>query len=98
MGTVPQPCMDIHTPPAPQPSIPPWFAEVVLMAGYSRSQGLLQAFNTQVRFVRKRFGRYEVVDFLALLFGDAISRSVVNAPCKPSLTGCNHLPSRSWRS
>jgi hypothetical protein len=26
-----------------------------------------------VRFTRKRFGRYEVIDFLAVLFGYAIS-------------------------
>ena len=27
----------------------------------------------QVRFARRRFGRYEVIDFLAVLFGYAIS-------------------------
>jgi hypothetical protein len=73
MGTVPHPCVDIHTTPIPQSSIPPWFAEVVLMAGYLRSHGLLQALTTQVHFVRRRFGHYELVDFLALLFGYAIS-------------------------
>ena len=73
MGTVPHPCVDIHTTPAPQPSIPPWFAESILIAGYLRGHGLLEALNTQVRFVRKRFGHYEVVDFLVLLFGYAIS-------------------------
>jgi hypothetical protein len=73
MGTVPHPCVDIHTTPAPQPSIPPWFAEIVLMAGYLRGHGLLEALGAQVRLVRGRFGRYEVLDFLALLFGYAIS-------------------------
>lgn len=73
MGTVPHPCVDIHTTPAPQPSIPPWFAESVLIAGYVRNRGLLEALNTQVRFVRKRFGHYEVIDFVALLLGYAIS-------------------------
>jgi hypothetical protein len=29
--------------------------------------------NEQVRFARRRFGRYEVIDFLAVLFGYAIS-------------------------
>ena len=29
--------------------------------------------NEQVRFARKRFGRYEVIDFLAVLFGYVIS-------------------------
>ncbi|MGO8949917.1 MAG: hypothetical protein ACLQUY_20125 [Ktedonobacterales bacterium] len=73
MATLPHPCVDIHTTPAPQPSIPPWFAESVLIAGYLRSHGLLEALNTQVRLVRKRFGQYEVLDFLALLLGYAIS-------------------------
>ncbi len=73
MGTVPHPCVDIHTTSAPQPSVPPWFAESVLIAGYLRSHGLLEALSTQVHLVRKRFGHYEVVDFLALLFGYAIS-------------------------
>jgi hypothetical protein len=43
------------------------------MAGYLRSHGLLDALSNQVHLVRKRFGHYEVLDFLALLFGYAIS-------------------------
>jgi hypothetical protein len=73
MGTVPHPCVDIHTTPASQPSIPPWFAEIALIAAYLRGHGLLEALSTQVRLVRKRFGHYEVIDFLALLFCYAIS-------------------------
>lgn len=73
MGTVPHPCVDIHTTPAPQPSLPPWFAEIVLIAGYLRSHGHLDVLSNQVHLVRKRFGHYEVMDFLALLFGYAIS-------------------------
>src|SRR5262245_1195594 len=73
MGAVPHPCVDIHTTPTPQPSIPPWFAEIVLIASYLRGHGLLEAFGAQVRLVRARFGGYEVLDFLALLFGYAIS-------------------------
>jgi hypothetical protein len=65
--------VDIHTTPVSQPSIPPWFAESVLLASYLRNHGLLEALNTQVRLVRKRFGHYEVIDFLALLLGSAIS-------------------------
>jgi hypothetical protein len=73
MATLPHPCVDIHTTPAPQPSIPPWFAEIVLVAGYLRGHGVLDALSEQVRLVRGRFDRYEVMDFLALLFGYAIS-------------------------
>src|SRR5262249_49632848 len=73
MGTGTHPCVDIHTTPAPQPSIPPWFAESVLIASYLRNHGLLEVLNTQVRLVRKPFGHYEMMDFLALLLGYAIS-------------------------
>jgi hypothetical protein len=34
---------------------------------------VLNKINEQVRFGRKRFGRYEIIDFLAVLFGYAIS-------------------------
>jgi hypothetical protein len=73
MGALPHPCVDIHTTAAPHPSIPPWFAETVLIASYLRSHGLLEALNAQVHLVRGRFGRYEALDFLAVLFGYAIS-------------------------
>jgi hypothetical protein len=49
MSTVAHPCVDIHTPPAPQPSIPPWCAEIVFIAGDWRSHGLLDALSAQVR-------------------------------------------------
>ena len=54
-------------------SVPAWFAEVVIMAGYLDKKGLLEAFAQQVRLVRGRFGTYEPLDFLALLIGYAIS-------------------------
>ncbi len=54
-------------------STPSWFGEVVLISSYLRTQGVLSKINEQVRFARRRFGRYEVIDFLAVLFGYAIS-------------------------
>jgi hypothetical protein len=65
--------VDIHTTPTPQPSIPPWFTEIVLIASYLRGHGRLEAFAAQAGLVRARFGRCQVLDFLALLFGYAIS-------------------------
>jgi hypothetical protein len=50
-----------------------WFGEVVLMAAYLREHGVLTNIAEGVRFARRRFGRYEVIDFLAVLFGYAIS-------------------------
>ena len=55
-------------------STPSWFGEVVLIAGYLRKHGVLTKISEGVRFARRRFGHYEVIDFLAVLFGYAISR------------------------
>src|SRR5258708_37807996 len=55
------------------PSTPSWFGEVALIVGYLRRQGVLTKISERVRFARRRFGHYEVIDFLAVLFGYAIS-------------------------
>src|SRR6266705_1240291 len=55
------------------PSTPYWFGEVALIIPSLRKQGVLSAITAQVRFARRRFGHYEVIDFLAVLFGYAIS-------------------------
>jgi len=55
------------------PSTPSWFGEVVLLIEHLRKQGVLNLLNERVHFPRQRFGRYEVIDFLAVLFGYAIS-------------------------
>jgi hypothetical protein len=41
------------------PSPPSWLGEVALLAHYLRKQGILSAIAEQVRFARRRFGRYE---------------------------------------
>jgi hypothetical protein len=55
------------------PSTPSWFGEVVLIIEHLRKQGVLRKLSERMRFRRRRFGRYEVIDFLAVLFGYAIS-------------------------
>ena len=55
------------------PCPPPWFGEVALLVEYLRKQGVLAAMSEQVHFARGRAGHYEVIDFLAVLFGYAIS-------------------------
>jgi hypothetical protein len=57
----------------PIPSLPAWFAEVVLIAQYLPIQGLLATLGKQARRPRGRLGHYEVIDFLALLIGYAAS-------------------------
>src|SRR6266516_1796002 len=55
------------------PSTPSWFGEATLLAHHLQRHGVLTAISEQVRFARRRFGRYEVIDFLAILLGYAIS-------------------------
>src|SRR6266550_3293113 len=55
------------------PATPSWFGEVVLIISTLGKQGILSAISAQVRLARRRFGHYEVIDFLAVLFGYAIS-------------------------
>ncbi len=63
----------IQTTPESNISTPSWFGEVVVISRHLHTHGVLSKINEQVRFARKRFGRYEVIDFLAVLFGYAIS-------------------------
>jgi hypothetical protein len=52
---------------------PSWLGEVALMASHLQKQGILNKIGERVRFARRRFGSYDVIDFLAVLFGYAIS-------------------------
>src|SRR5207244_1146984 len=52
---------------------PSWFGEATLIVEHLRKQGVLSAISERVRFARRRFGRYEVIDFVAVLVGYAIS-------------------------
>src|SRR6266700_4149433 len=55
------------------PSTPAWFGEVVLIVHYLQKQNIPSAIAEQVCFARCRFGHYEVIDFVAVLFGYALS-------------------------
>src|SRR5216117_1248845 len=65
--------VNIQASPHSVPSVPDWFGEVTLLAHHLQRHGVLAAIEEQVRFARRRFGRYEVIDFLAVLFGYAAS-------------------------
>jgi hypothetical protein len=98
-------CLEVHTSPCDRPSVPAWFAEVVIIARHLAKKEVLDAFAHQVRLVRGRFGRYEPIDFLALLIGYAISgertlsdfieRLVPFGTAFMALFGRNCLPHRS---
>jgi len=55
------------------PSIPTWFGEVAIVAQVFTTSGVLKNIEQQVRFARARFGTYELVDFVAVLIGYAVS-------------------------
>ncbi len=70
---IPNPCLEVQTSAVDRPSIPAWLAEVTLLAQHLTNRGVLAAISDQVHLARGRMGRYEVLDFLAVLFGYAIS-------------------------
>src|SRR6266851_1561599 len=90
------------------PSTPGWMGEITLMAHHLQHQGVLAAIEEQVRFARRRFGRYEVIDFVAVLFGYAVSgegtleafyeRLHPFAAAFMALFGRDRLPARSTLS
>src|SRR2546423_5507361 len=63
----------IQTEASPIPSVPAWFGEVALLAHTMTRLGLLSDISEQVRFARKRFGTFEVIDFVVMLIGYALS-------------------------
>ncbi len=73
MTTIASSPVNIQTSAQPVPSLPAWFGESTLMTHHLQRQGVLAAIEEQIHFARRRFGRYEMIDFLAVLFGYAIS-------------------------
>src|SRR5215831_6836271 len=63
----------IQTSSEPVPTVPPGFGEVTVIAHYLRYLGVLSAITERVRFVRRRFGHYDLMDFAVVLLGYAIS-------------------------
>ncbi len=73
MTSIADSSVNIQTTSESNVSTPSWFGEVVVISRYLQKHHVLSKLNEQVHFARKRFGRYEVIDFLAVLFGYAIS-------------------------
>jgi len=90
------------------PSTPPWLAEVAVFAQVLSHTGALKTIQEQVRFARARFGTYDLIDFVAVLIGYAISgeptllafyeRLAPFAGPFMALFGRNQLPHRSTLS
>jgi hypothetical protein len=97
--------VDIQACPDDVPSIPPWFAEITVVARHFQRRGLIDALINRVRLARGRFGRDEVIDFVAILLGYAIGGEPPSEaffarlapfarPCM-ALFGRDRLPHRS---
>jgi hypothetical protein len=56
-----------------EPSTPFWFGEVAVIAHALRRLDVLATIEERVRFARRRFGYYDLIDFVAVLLGYAIS-------------------------
>ena len=108
MSSISDLSVSIQTSSESVPSTPCWLGEVTLIAHFLKRLGVLTAMEKRVRFARRRFGRYEVIDFIAVLLGYAISgertlqvfyeRVEPFAPAFMALFGRNRLPARSTLS
>src|SRR6266566_35313 len=108
MTTIAYSPVNIQTSTDSVPSTPSWLGEVTVIVSHLHHQGVLAEISEQVRFARRRFGRDEVIDFLAVLFGYAISgeRTLETfyeyrqpwADAFMALFGRDHLPARSTLS
>ena len=56
---IPIPSIEVQTSCEDRPSVPAWFAEVVLIAQYLTQHGVLETLTQQVHLARGRFGQYE---------------------------------------
>jgi hypothetical protein len=65
--------VDIQLAPESLPSLPCWFGEVAMVAQVFTTSGLLKAREERVRFTRRRFGTYEVIDVVVVLLGYSVS-------------------------
>jgi hypothetical protein len=98
----------IQITPESKPSIPSWMGEVAAVAQVLSHAGILKAIQHQVRFARARFGHYDLIDFVVILIGYALSgeptlqafyeRLLPWASPFMALFGRNQLPHRSTLS
>ena len=67
------PAVTIQVNPTSAPSTPSWMGEVAAFAQVLTHVGLLTTIQTHVQFARARFGTYDTIDFVVVLFGYALS-------------------------
>src|SRR6266487_6796050 len=98
----------IQITPESRPSTPTFMGEVAAFAQVLTHTGILKAIQEHVRFARARFGQYDLIDFVAVLIGYAVSgeptllafyeRLAPFAEPFMALFGRNRLPHRSTLS
>jgi hypothetical protein len=98
----------IQITPESKPATPTFMGEVAAFAQIFSHDGMLKTIQDQVRFARARFGRYELIDFVAVLIGYILSgeptllafyeRLLPFAEPFMALFGRNRLPHRSTLS
>ena len=59
--------------PASVPSTPSWMEEVAAVAHILSQTGIISAIEDHVQFARARFGKYDTIDFVIVLFSYALS-------------------------
>jgi hypothetical protein len=55
------------------PTLPCWFAEVAAFAQVLSHTEIRSAISKRVRIARARFGQYDLIDFVVVLIGYAVS-------------------------
>src|SRR5260370_12933450 len=108
MSSIADSSVTIQTSSESVPGTRGWLGEVALIAHYLRHQGVLALIEERVRFARRRFGHYDLIDFVVVLLGYAISgertletfyeRVQPFANAFMALFGRNRLPARSTLS
>jgi hypothetical protein len=98
----------IQIAPESKPAMPIFLGEVATFAQVLTQTGMLKSIAEQVRFARARFGRYDLLDFAAVLIGYILSgeptllafyeRLAPWADTFMALFGRNRLPHRSTLS
>ena len=63
----------IQITPESRPAMPSWMGEVAAFAQVFTHTGILKTIQEEVRFVRARFGHYDLIDFVVVLLGYTIS-------------------------
>ncbi len=65
--------VQIQIAPEAVPTTPCWFGEVAIVAEILKTYGLVNLIETKVQFARARFDQYDLIDFVAVLIGYALS-------------------------